>query len=113
MTARNFRQLLPLYLACYTIWLALSALGVWLIFAARPVLFGLAVRLRLNPWQVRALDNFSVVTMGLLWLVGILLLEHSLRQGVEKNRLWGRAARAFAIVAVALSLCYGLKALLA
>jgi hypothetical protein len=112
MSVRNFRQLLPLYLACYAIWLALSALGVWLIFAVRPVLFGLAVRLRFNPWQVQALDNFSVVTMGLLWLVGILLLEHSLRQGVEKNRLWRRAARVFVFMAAALGLCYGLQALI-
>ena len=48
MTARSFRQLLPLYLACYAIVLAISAMGVWLIFAARPVLFGLALWLRLN-----------------------------------------------------------------
>jgi hypothetical protein len=113
MTARSFRQLLPLYVACYAIWLALCALGVWLIFAMRPVLFGLAIWLRLNPWQVRALDNFSVVGMGILWLAGILLLEHSLRQGVEKNRLWSRAARAFVIVAVPLGLCYLVSALIA
>jgi hypothetical protein len=113
MTARSFRQLLPLYLACYAIWLVICALGVWLIFAVRPVLFSLAVWLHLNPWQVRALDNFTVVGMGMLWLVGILLLEHSLRQGVERNRLWSRAARAFVIVAVPLGLCYLVQALIA
>ncbi len=113
MTARNFRQLLPLYLACYALWLALAALGVWLIFALQPVMFGLAIWLRLNPWQVRALDDFSLVTFGLLWLVGILLLEHSLRQGVEKRRLWRRAARVFVAEAAALGLCYALQLLLA
>ncbi len=113
MTARNFRQLLPLYLACYALWLMLSALGIWLIFALRPVLFDLAIWLRLNPWQVRALDNFSFVTFGLIWLVGILLLEHSLRQGVEKRRLWRRAARVFVAEAAALGLCYALPLLLA
>ena len=113
MTVRNFRQLLPLYMACYAIWLALSALWVWLIFQLQLVLFALAIRLRLNPWQVRAVDQFGVVTMGLIWLVGILLLEHSLRQGVVKNRLWGRAVRAFVIVAAALGLCYVMQALIA
>ena len=113
MTARNFRQLLLLYLACYALWLALAALGVWLIFALRPVVFRLGIWLRLNPWQVRALDNFSVVTFGLAWLVGILLLEHSLRQGVEKRRLWQRVARVFAAEALVLGLCYGLQLLLA
>jgi len=109
MSVRTFRQLLPLYLACYALWLALAALGVWLIFALRPVIFGLAIWLRLNPWQVRALDNLSFVTFGLIWLVGILLLEHSLRQGVEKRRLWRRAARVFAAEAAALCMCYGLQ----
>ena len=113
MSVRTFRQLLPLYLACYAIWLALTALGVWLIFAGRTVLVDLAIWLRLNPWQLRAVDDFGVVTMGLIWLVGILLLEHSLRGGVVKNQLWGRAARAFMIVAVPLGLCYGLQALIA
>jgi hypothetical protein len=112
MTARNFRQLLPLYLACYALWLALSALGVWLIFALRPVMFGLGIWLRLDPWQVRALDNLSFVTFGLVWLVGILLLEHRLRQGIEKRRLWRRAARVFAAEVVALGLCYGAQLLL-
>ena len=103
---------MPLYLACYAVWLALSALGVELIFALRPVIFGLATWLRLNPWQVRALYNFSLVTFGLIWLVGILLLENSLRTGVEKQRLWSRAARVLVAEAVALGLCYGLQLLL-
>ena len=108
-SSQNTRQLLPLYLACYALWIGLSALGVWLIFAVRPVLFGLAVQLHLNPWQVRAVDEFGVVTLGLIWLVGILLLEHSLRQGVVKHRLWRRAARVFVAEAAALGLCYGLR----
>jgi hypothetical protein len=44
--------------------------------------------------------------------VGILLLEHSLRQGVEQHRLWRRAARVFASEAAALGLCYGVQLLL-
>ena len=111
-SSQNSRQLLSLYVACYALWLALSALGVWLIFAVRPVLFGLAVQLRLNPWQVRAIDNFGTVTLGLIWLVGMLVLENYLRQGVVKNRLWGRAGRVFLWLAVALGLCYGLQVLL-
>jgi hypothetical protein len=113
MSVRTLRQLLPLYVACYAAWLALSALGVWLLFALRPIMFSLAIWLRLNPWQVRALDNFSFVTFGLIWLVGILPLEHSLRQGVEQHRLWRRAARVFASEAAALGLCYGVQLFLA
>jgi hypothetical protein len=65
MSALNSRRL-PLYLACYALWLVLSALGVWLVFAVRSVLVGLAFALRFNPWQLRAVDNFGVVTLGLI-----------------------------------------------
>ncbi len=109
MPAQNTRQLLPLYVACYALWLGLSALGVWLIFALRSVLVGLAFSLRFDPWQLRAIDNFGVVTLGLIWLVGILLLEHRLRQAVLKNRLWKRAAGVFVFEAAALGLCYALQ----
>ena len=110
-SSRTLRQLLPLYLACYALWIGLSALGVWLIFALRAVLVDLAFLFRLDPWQVRAVDNFGVVTLGLIWLIGILLLEYYLRRGAANNRLWGRAARVFVCEAVALGLCYGLQAL--
>jgi hypothetical protein len=109
---QTFRQLLPLYLACYALWIGLSALGVWLIFAGRDTLIDLSFWLRLDPWQLHAVDNFGVVTMGLIWLIGVLVLEHALRQGVVKQRLWVRAARAFVIETVILGLCYGVQVLL-
>lgn len=109
---RTLLRSLPLYLACYALWLAFSAVGVWLLFAARAALFALSIWLRLNPWQVRAVDNFGIVTLGLVWLMAILLLEYYLRQGVARQRLWGRAGRAFLIEAVLLGLCYGVQALL-
>ncbi len=112
-SSRTFWQLLPLYLACYALWLGLCAIGGWLIFQARDASIALAFWLRLNPWQLRAVDQFSVVTSGLIWLVAILLLEHYLRQGVLKNRLWARAARVFLFEAVLLGIFYGLQALLA
>ena len=111
-SSQNPRRTLPLYLAAYALWIGFSAVGVWLIFAVRSVLVDLAFVFRFNPWQVRAVDNFGVVTLGLVWLVGILLLEHYLRQGVAKNRLWGRARRVFVSEAVALGLCYGVQALI-
>ena len=101
----KFRQSL-LYVACYALWLALSALGVLLIFQVRAAIFAVTLWLRLNPWQVHAAEQFGTVTFGLVWLVGILILENSLRQGVLKNRLWRRAARAFVVLAVALALCF-------
>jgi hypothetical protein len=112
-SSQNSRQLMPLYLACYVLWLGLSALGVWLIFALRSALIDLAFVLRLNPWQVRAVDNFGFVTLGLIWLVGTLLLEHRLRQAVVKNQLWKRAAYVGLAEVIVLGLCYGLRLVLA
>jgi hypothetical protein len=108
----NFWRTLPLYLACYALWIGSSALGVWLLFALRSLLFDLAVRLRFNPWQVRAVDNFGIVTLGMIWLVGILLAEHYLREGVVKHQLWRCAAHVFVFEALALGLVYGLVAVL-
>src|SRR4029079_16462536 len=109
MSAQNSQRLLALYLACYALWLGPSALGVWLILAARSALIRLAFALRFHPWILRAVDDFGFVTLGLLWLVGVLLLEHSLREGVTRKRLWKRAAYALVFEAAALALCYGLE----
>jgi hypothetical protein len=110
-TTRKVQPTLPLYLACYALWLGLAVLGLWLILQIRAAMFDLAVVFRFNPWQVRAIDQFGTVTMGLIWLVGILVLEHWLRTGMKKNRLWGRALRVFAFEAVALGLCYAVQAI--
>jgi hypothetical protein len=109
----TFLRSLPLYLACYALWIGLSALGAWLLFQTRSAMFALAIALRFNPWVVRAIDQFGVVTLGLIWLVGILVMEYYLRQGVVKHRLWSRAARVLLFEAVALGLSYGLQALFA
>ena len=112
-SSRKLRQWLPLYLACYALWLGLSALGVALIFQARSASVTLALWFRVNPWQVRAIDQFTVVTMGLIWLVGVFLLEHYLRQGVEKGGLWRRAVRVFLFEVAVLGFLYAVQALLA
>ncbi len=110
--SRNLWQTLPLYVACYAIWLALAALGIWLLFEWQTTLFRLAVWLRANPWVARAIERFGVVTLGLAWLVGILWLEDYLRSGVEKDVLWKRAARATLIAALLVGLCYGIRIVL-
>jgi hypothetical protein len=111
-STRKLRQLWPLYVACYVLWLGLSALGAWLIFQGRAVVFDLAVWLRFNPWAVHAIAQFAVVTFGLVWLAAIIVLEQYLRQGVVKNRLWHRAARVVMVEAVALGVLFAAQALL-
>ena len=112
-SSRTMRGLWPLYLACYVLCIAFTLAGAWLIFEARPAMFALAARLRLNPWQVRAVDEFSVVTLGLIWLIGILWMEHYLRQGVPRNRLWRRAARVLLIEVVVWCIFFAMRVSLA
>lgn len=111
-TTRKIKPTLPHYLACYASWLGLSAIGMWLVFAMRSALFDIGIWLRLNPWQVRALDQFGTVTLGLIWLVGMFWLEYWLRQGMLKGRLRQRVTRALLFAAVALGLCYAVQAVL-
>ncbi|HEU5013747.1 MAG TPA: hypothetical protein VFT66_14580 [Roseiflexaceae bacterium] len=109
--SRKVQPTLPLYLACYALWLGLAVLALWLIFQIQAAMFDLAIAFRFNPWQVRALDQFGIVTMGLIWLVCIFILEHWLRQGMLKQRLWRRAALVLVVEVVVLGLCYAVQAL--
>lgn len=111
-STRTSRQVWPLYLACYVLWLGVAVLGGWLIFEGRDAMFALAVWLRANPWVIRAIDQFSVVTFGLIWLVAILGVEQYFRQGVIKNRLWRRAARMLIVEVLVLGILYGVQFIL-
>ena len=81
------------YTACYIVWLALGALGFWLLLALRINLFDLAVYLRLNAWQVRAVGQSAVYMLGLVWFAGLFVLEAYLRNGVVRGQLWSRIGR--------------------
>jgi hypothetical protein len=78
------------YAACYLGWLLFVAFGFLLLLSLRINLFDLAIFLRLNPWQVRAVDRFAIFLLGLTWFAGIFILENYLRQGVAVNQLWSR-----------------------
>lgn len=120
--SQQLRQRAPLYLACYLAWIALSALGLWTVFLLRDNLNAIAIRFALATgrasdsvsaaFRVRAIDNVGTITLGLLWLAGVVLLEGYLRDGVRLGRFWARAARALAVLAVVVILSYGLRALL-
>ena len=106
---RTSRPTWMLYLACYALCLGIAVLATWLIFEGRDTMFVLAVRLRSNPWVLKAVDQFSVVTFGLVWLVAILWVEHHLRQSAAKGLLWRRAMRIVMVEVALLGMCYGLQ----
>jgi hypothetical protein len=83
------------YTGYLVLWLVYTVVSFWLIFQLEEVVVTGAMLLRLNPWQVRALDKFSVVLWGLAWLIGMLLVEAYLRNGVAKKQLVRRAVKVY------------------
>jgi hypothetical protein len=99
------------YLVCYTLWLGLCALGIWVILRLRIHVVAAAIHLKFGPWVVIVVDRWVTILLGLLGVVGVVLLEGYLHDGMKKNQLWRRATRVLFGVA-ALGLSYGLQFLL-
>ena len=72
----------------------------------------LAIYLGLGRWTVAAVDKWGMLLVGILWLVGMILLEDYLRMGVNRGRLRIRAVRVFVFEAAALGIAYGARLLI-
>jgi heme A synthase len=95
----------------YLIWFILAiVLGGWLVISANQFLIALGFWLQRNGWEVRAMDMFSMVTLGLLWLAMIFWLDHYLIQGARKKLLRKRASWVLGIELGLLALFYLLHA---
>lgn len=106
------RNPIPLYIACYAIWIVQSALGLWLTLQLRVNLIDLVMFLELGPWILGAVDKFGTVALGLIWLVAVVALEIYLRGGVERGLLRPRATRITVIIVALLGSSYLLQWLL-
>ena len=83
-------------------WLLFTAIGLWLMFEIRAVIVELMILASFNPWMVRGWDRWAIYMLGLGWFVGLMWIDHYLRQGMSRKRLWrniGRVARVEAIMA--------------
>ncbi len=112
-SSRGFWQTLPLYLACYALWIAFSALAL---LAIPPLLLNLTrlgELLGLSRWALSAISKFGIYLLGMLWLIAIILLESYLRRGVEMRKLWSRTRQVILIELVILAFSFGLRSLLA
>ena len=90
--------------ACYALWIGLSALGSWAVLQFRHVLIVLAGRLGLGRWTITAADRGGVILLGIAWLGGIIWLEDYLRHSANEGHLWSQAARIFLYEVIALGL---------
>lgn len=96
-----------LYIICYVLWLAFSALTVWTMLLVRDGLLGLLPVI--GPWMMGAVDKFGILMMALVALVWILFLEDYLRSGVRENQFWLRVRRIALIQIIVVAVAFAFK----
>ncbi|MBA2277309.1 MAG: hypothetical protein H0W06_06055 [Chloroflexia bacterium] len=112
MTYRTTPPSVLAWLACYVVWVVLSALGLWLFLKLRINAVDIARRLSGNAYAVSTADRVGTVVLGLTWLVGVVVLESVLRTAVTRHRLQSRAARIAIVMVAMLIVSYALQWLL-
>ncbi len=90
-------------------WIILSAIGLWLMFAIREVGVELMIFAQLNPWAVRGFDRLAIYVLGLIWFVALMWIEHYLRTGIDKKRLWRNIAKVALVQAVLAAIVFGIR----
>lgn len=100
------------YIFAYLLWIVFCALTFWTIWLVRTNLIEDIFFMFVDPWQLRAIDRWSIWVMGAGWIVAIFLSEGYLRVAVEKGRFWPSAGKLFAIPLVIIALSYLLHMLL-
>jgi hypothetical protein len=106
MTSESTKPDILAYLFCYLIWIGLCCLLGVAVFQLNGLMLDISLALQLNQWGGRALRQLSFPVLGIVWLVAMFWLEHYLRTGVQRQRLWQRTARIGAIVLVLFAVIY-------
>ena len=94
------------YILCYTLWFLICAVGLWIVMLLRTNVVEDILSLRLNPWQLRAVDRGIIFGLGALWIVIVFLIEGYLRRALAQGRLFISAGRVLLLelIVVGLSL---------
>jgi len=71
----------------YVLWTIVIALGIGCLLAARGTINVLWIFLTWNRWTLRAIDRWSLLLMGIVWLAVIIFAEEYLRLGADKSPL--------------------------
>lgn len=90
-------------------WIAFSAIGLWLMFEIRSLIVELLLLARANPWSVRGYDRWAIFVLGLLWFISLLWIDHYLRKGMGKKRLWHNIGRVAGVQALLALLVFGIR----
>ena len=94
---RPLGRLILDFVLCYAALFLMGAVGLWLILVVRDILIASAMRIHVNPWQIRAIDMWGTFLLGLSWLIAFVLIESYFRNGVRLHLLWKRIARVYMI----------------
>jgi hypothetical protein len=113
MTAQQRTLRLAEWIVCYIVWIALCALGGFVLAQIVPLLLEISLALEANQWVGRAVRQLSLPIIGLIWLVLIFWSEHHLRTAIGRGRtLWVRAGRLLAAILIVYALVEGAKAVI-
>lgn len=74
----------------YVLWMVIILLALWVLIVARGAVNIIYIVLTWNRWVLRAVDRWSLLLFGIVWLIAIIAIEDYLRQGVEKGQLYQR-----------------------
>lgn len=94
------------YILAYLLWFFFCAIAFFAIWRVQAILVSDLFFMRVNPWQLRAIEKWALWLMGAVWVVGIFLSEGYLRKGVEKNRLFVYTGKLFLIPVLIIAFSY-------
>lgn len=108
-----------LYFVAYFMWIVSFLLWLWFMYLGRTLMTGVLTPLVMpgavqQAKMVQLADRVYLLTVGLIWLVLMIVVESYFRRGVQKGELWRRIGRVFGpqvllvfLVDLGLALYYG------
>ena len=96
-------------IVAYVGWAGLFALSLWLVFLLQQNLVQDIFFLKINPWQLRFIRQWSIVLFGAIWIVYVFISEGYLRLGIEDGRLGRRFLNVGTPLLLLFALSWGLR----
>lgn len=91
-----------LILATYAAWLVSAVLGVGVLITCHSACLRLYIGFGLDKYAIAFFNNMMVISLGLIWLVGIMILESWYRRSTDLGAL-GRRFGQLTLAQVALA----------
>jgi hypothetical protein len=93
-------------------WVILSAIGFWLMLELRGLIVELMIVAEFNPWAVRGFDRWILFVLGLGWFIALMWIEHYLRKGIDRGRLWRNIGYVASVQALITAVIFGIRFLI-